>query len=1442
MTHASACSHSIVRVMRRARPSLLTGLLAAPAQGAVHMIPANFRVACRAIDLMQSAFAVAFPGCPTVDDDPCACGGDWEAGQIVARPEYAYRTAVWWFTEGSAELLGGSCGDLRLDMDEGVGLREPWLTSMSVGTGYHKVSACIFGFQKDAGLTQRLEFYSVALRTLVDPSFELPPDPHVGCETAAFDLTADVLAEAMGGRTACPTCDSMLPYIQQALTASGMNCPLRTAAFLGQVRYATTSLQSLTSIAPAADTNAAGALALLPTEYRRACEQVPSLRAAFYADFWNCETRETNPCQCGTDAEAGTILQRPANAFVSAAWYFAFGSEDLVGDPCVDLRLDADVGLGANTPSVTRISPGTGYYKVSTCVHGFGSFDAGRADRVEFYARARRAIDPSFFLPDILGCSDCDDNYYETAACTDTVDTTCAECTACTDGSVVVEECGDSSDAVCGVAPMTISPTTGYGTVPLPVDLFTETTGTLDDSWIVITRDGTEPSCDAVSESETVVVGLGATLIVNSETVIKVIGCKDGLTPSSAASATVIVGEASAYSPETLVVATVRVRGLSVAEFDRYSKYQFRGAVASVLGVTRDQVLITELIAVAGTRLRRDRRLTDNLLVSFSVRVLAADGTPENVRSALASAIADQTLLTAMVAVNVLGEDAATSDLSVFTSPALHSDVLAGQENGNSHSSSEDGANDGSLKAECEALLGDDGCVIAFVGTIIGVLVLLILCTSLLLAIACGKKLPCAERHAVRGGPQRSGNRRSSAVKPKKASSFRNGRTGGESVTSEGRPRPEPVRLKDVDDLPDGGVMTVHDDGETRMPTEFDMVVERTAKAMGKDPKDIARRIRQARREGRLREPDLDDGNLELEAALAIGIVTAKDKEKTRSTSERVSKSRSGKRGTMGGSKNSFHGSSGRLHGSRRDLVGDIRPSTTSSPKRGHSGSGDDRKRSHRHDDWYRGRHGHSTQRAATASTGSRRRIEATTDSDPGGDSKISRGPVTVDEPLAFEAPVDKLASPDNTSSQFLDQGRRHKRRSKGRSRKSSSSASSAGGSAAGDVMSAALPLPPRPERGAAPLDVVSEAEPKGPAEVRSPAAAAAVTTSPRALLSASESDLATDEGYLSGSVQGMDPLQAMIAESARELAAKEDETEAVDGGNPPTPGPVEDDTRRSSTSNQPREDRSEAARALSGAATAAADASPNARSGSSSSSRMDDSTRRSRDHSRDRDRGREDGAAASTSKSRSGSASSSVGEAKASSKDRSTSRRHHSDMRQAELTTVEANAGAAGDGGESALSTPRSHNKDKSRDRRRHHRHKHGAHVERPSTTAHARRGLAAADNPMMWESGAVEAADGRSAMRRALRPMTTSSSFRGSNGRLQLEGTARGGGSPLVLGASRHSPRRPRGAGGDSSPSPSRSHRSARAAASAVRATKGMERSHRHKRSHHHHRSSRK
>jgi len=124
--------------------------------GALHMLPADIRVACYDLPEIKASFAEKFVNCTR--DSPCDCGTDLEAASVLLVPKYAFDTAAWMFSRGAAILRGPKCANLKQVADQGLG--------DSVGdvmSGFHLITKCIHGYDNTEALDERIQYYKDAL-------------------------------------------------------------------------------------------------------------------------------------------------------------------------------------------------------------------------------------------------------------------------------------------------------------------------------------------------------------------------------------------------------------------------------------------------------------------------------------------------------------------------------------------------------------------------------------------------------------------------------------------------------------------------------------------------------------------------------------------------------------------------------------------------------------------------------------------------------------------------------------------------------------------------------------------------------------------------------------------------------------------------------------------------------------------------------------------------------------------------------------------------------------------------------------------------------------------------------------------------------------------------------------------------------------------------------
>lgn len=168
--------------------------------GSLHLASQSFRRACAQIPELALAFAAEFSEtCNTVSTEPCQCGSDAAAADVVARPEFTFEVGVWWFSTGASQMRGAPCADLRDDADEGIGLRESLISSAFPGTGFYKTASCTYGFSTDPTLDLRVQYYLHAMQIFF-PSYAPPPSSHDVCTGLnVIELSTSDIQAMMGG-------------------------------------------------------------------------------------------------------------------------------------------------------------------------------------------------------------------------------------------------------------------------------------------------------------------------------------------------------------------------------------------------------------------------------------------------------------------------------------------------------------------------------------------------------------------------------------------------------------------------------------------------------------------------------------------------------------------------------------------------------------------------------------------------------------------------------------------------------------------------------------------------------------------------------------------------------------------------------------------------------------------------------------------------------------------------------------------------------------------------------------------------------------------------------------------------------------------------------------------------------------------------------------------
>ena len=157
-------------------------------------------------------------------------------------------------------------------------------------------------------------------------------------------------------------CLRYLPAIIENFEANNLNCPARIAGYMAQIRHETAGLQTLYQCRD----NGAGAIHMIPSNFRVACLELPDLKAAFENRFGSCRG--------GGDAEAAQIVSCPTLAFETASWWMTGGGSVCPGHVLVN-ELDKCRNLGTSD---------SGFRKISRCILGVD--DPGQRD--DYYLAA----------------------------------------------------------------------------------------------------------------------------------------------------------------------------------------------------------------------------------------------------------------------------------------------------------------------------------------------------------------------------------------------------------------------------------------------------------------------------------------------------------------------------------------------------------------------------------------------------------------------------------------------------------------------------------------------------------------------------------------------------------------------------------------------------------------------------------------------------------------------------------------------------------------------------------------------------------------------------------------------------------------------------------------------------------------------------------------------
>lgn len=467
---------------------------------------------------------------------------------------------------------------------------------------------------------------------------------------------------------------------------------------IAMARVETDALSSLLD----QSTSTAGAIHLSETQLRTCCRYMQSMSDSFAQQFPTCENRTVDPCSCGSPSEVALLSSQGYLAFRVTVWWFMHGATlySDTGDSCGDLRFDADVGVGRKPDSLSPGDTGSGFHKILSC-RGGSLATTDRAAAVEYYNAALRTFDPS---DDGSGSMTDTDDGSESSSHSGSRGSSSVDSSAsgssngggCTCGAdqVLVEACDAGagvSVATCAIAATILSPLSGDA--PLHVDLFTPTQGSDDSFRLVMSDDGTDPHCDAMS-GVTAYGGRGAHLTFSATTSLRVIACPVGtgiqLEGSPVARIDITVGPSGA---DEVIQATFKLDGLVVGDMTPEMRHYFRTSVSTVL--ERPLANIRQKDTP-----RPGRRLVSSVLVPFEVLVMPEDS-PDGIVQAIVASVEGSSMRLALVAAGVLPNGAA---LTLSSFPVVAENMVEGAQ------TAREPLTWGKMRGSCNDSLGSGGC------------------------------------------------------------------------------------------------------------------------------------------------------------------------------------------------------------------------------------------------------------------------------------------------------------------------------------------------------------------------------------------------------------------------------------------------------------------------------------------------------------------------------------------------------------------------------------------------------------------------------------------------------------------------------------------------------------------------------------------------------------